>query len=425
MTQWSLPSTTVVDCYVLGLISSNPWEEITMKPPRDVYTATVDAAQPWASGLEAGATRIGARFRRTDLRPRATAYWRGLISPVERKNGWQLAEAAGDPTPDGGQPLLGRAAWSADAIRADLRASVVEPWGDADAVLVVDETGVLTKGTKSVGVARQYSGTAGRVENCQSGVLLAYATGHGRTFLDRELSLPRAWAADPARRAGAGIPEEVPCATKPQLARQMLARARAAGVPWGWGTGDSVYGSAWRLRSWLEGQRLSAVRGGTAQYRLFTGRTREWAAAVGGRLASDVWRRRSCGAGRTGERRYDWVRLPLGAPRGGRQRWLLARRRRSEPAAVAYDLGSGPPDTPLEQLVQVVGTRRAIAASVKTANGEVGLDHYEVRSWHGWYRHLTLALVAHAYLTVLRAAAVGALQTPPKKRGGRPTSRRS
>lgn len=222
------------------MISSTPWEEITMKPPRDVYKATVDTAQQWANGLEAVATRIGARFQRPELRQRATAYLRGLISPIERKNGWQLAEAAGDPTPYGVQHLLGRAAWSADAVRDDLRAYVIEHLGDSDAVLVVDETGFVKKGAKSVGVARQSSGTAGRVENCHIGGFLAYATKRGRTFLDRELYLPRQWAIDAARRAAAGVPAAMSFATKPQLARRMIARALASGVPCTWLTGDAV-----------------------------------------------------------------------------------------------------------------------------------------------------------------------------------------
>jgi SRSO17 transposase len=222
------------------MISSTPWEEITMKQPRDVYKATGDTAQQWAHGLEAVATRIGARFQRPELRQRATAYLRGLISPIERQNGWQLAEAAGDPTPYGVQHLLGRAAWSADAVRDDLRAYVIEHVGDSDAVLVVDETGFVKKGAKSVGVARQSSGTAGRVENCHIGVFLAYATKRGRTFLDRELYLPRQWAIDAARRAAAGVPAAMSFATKPQLARRMIARALASGVPCTWLTGDAV-----------------------------------------------------------------------------------------------------------------------------------------------------------------------------------------
>jgi SRSO17 transposase len=395
-----------------------------MKQTAQEHTATVAAARQWAGELESLAALMGKRFPRTEPRQRARAYVQGLLSPIARKNGWQLAEYAGDAAPYGVQHLLGRATWSADAVRDDLRTYVVEHLGEPGAVLVIDETGFLKKGTKSVGVARQYSGTAGRVENCQIGVFLAYVTGRGRTFLDRELYLPREWATDLDRRAGAGVPAEVPFATKPQLARQMIARALAAGVPCRWVTGDSVYGSDWRMRSWLEEQQLSYVLGVTAQYRIFTGHTREWAAAVVGRLAPDAWRRVSCGAGSKGERRYDWAWLPLGAPRGEHQRWLLARRNISDPTQVAYDVGSGPPDTSLEQLVRVVGTRWAIEESVETAQGEVGLAHDEVRSWHGWYRHVTLALWAHAYLTVLRAHAAVTPQATQKKRGASRRPRR-
>ncbi len=377
--------------------------------------ATLKAAQHWGEAFASVAALMGKQFPRAEPRQRATAYIRGLISPIERKNGWQLAEHAGEEQPYGMQHLLGRAVWSADGVRDDLRTYVVEHLGESAAVLVVDETGFLKKGTKSAGVARQYSGTAGRVENCQIGVFLVYATRRGRTFLDRELYLPRAWATAPERRAVAGVPEEVPFATKPQLARQMIARALSAGVPWGWVTGDSVYGSDWRMRSWLEERQLSYVLGVTAQYRIFTGHEREWAATVVKRLPEDAWRRVSCGAGSKGARRYDWARLPLGAPRGERQRWLLARRSIRDPTQMAYYVGSGPPDTSLEQLVWVVGTRWAIEESFESAKGEVGLDHYEVRSWHGWYRHVTLVLFAHAYLTVLRAHAAVTPRATQKK----------
>jgi SRSO17 transposase len=385
------------------MISSNVWEEITMKQPRHVYQATVDAAQPWASGLEAVAIRIGGRFQRSELRQRATAYLRGLISPIERKNGWQLAEAAGDPTPYGVQHVLGRAVWSAEAVRDDLRAYVIEHMGDADAVLVVDETGVIKKGAKSVGVARQYSGTAGRVENCQIGVLLAYATKRGRTFLDRELYLPRQWATDAARCAAAGVPAAIGFVTKPQLARRMIARALAGGVPCTWLTGDAVYGHDWRMRAWLEDRHLNYVLGGTAPYRRFTGEARAWAATVVARLPATAWQRHSCGAGSKGERVYDWARITLRQVATARQRWWLARRSVSDPTKIAYYVASGPPETPLDALPRVAGARWAIEESFETAKGNVGLDQYEVRSWQGWYRHMTLALLARAYLTVLRA----------------------
>src|SRR5438477_768087 len=204
--------------------------------------AAVAAVEHWADGLEALHARVGRRFARAEPRRRALAYVRGLLSPVERKNGWQLAELAGEPTPDGMQHLLARADWDADQVREDLRAYVVEQLGEAHAVLVVDETGFLKKGPKSVGVQRQYSGTAGRIENCQIGVFLAYASSKGRTFLDRELYLPKEWAADLARREEAGVPADVEFATKPQLAQRMLSRALAAGVPAAWVTGDEVYG---------------------------------------------------------------------------------------------------------------------------------------------------------------------------------------
>jgi SRSO17 transposase len=388
----------------------------------DTHQTTIEETQRWASALDTVATRIGTRFPRAEPRQRATAYLRGLLSPIERKNSWQLAEQAGEETPYGVQHLLGRAAWSADEVRDDLRTYVVEHLGDPDAVLIVDETGFLKKGTKSVGVARQYSGTAGRVENCQIGVFLVYATRYGRTFLDRELYLPQEWTTDAARCAAAAVPAEVHFATKPQLARQMIARVLAAGVPWGWLTGDAVYGNDWRMRAWLEERRLSYVLGVTAQYRIFTGQEREWAAAVVGRVPDAAWRRISCGAGSKGERMYDWTRLLLREGEEGRQRWLIARRSLKEPTDLAYYVGSGPHDTSLERLAHVVGTRWAVEESFETAQGEVGLDQYEVRSWHGWYRHITLALFAHAYLTAMRAAAVAAQDAQKKGRTARALS---
>jgi SRSO17 transposase len=366
------------------MISETPWEEITMKQPRHGYKTTVDAAQQWASGLEAVAARIGARFQRTELRQRASAYVRGLISPIERKNGWQLAEAAGDPTPYGVQHWLGRAAWSADAVRNALRAYVVAHLGDSDAVLVVDETGFVKKGAKSVGVARQSAGTAGRVENCQIGVFRAYATKRGRTFRERERYLPRQWAAETARRAAAGVPAAIGFATKPPLARRRIARALAGGVPCTWLTGDAVSGHDWRMRAWLDDSNLNYGLGVTAQDRIFTGQAREWAATVVGRLPATAWQRHSGGAGSKGARGDDWARSSLRRLDTARQRWLLARRNVSDPTKITYDVASGPQETPLDALARVAGTRWAIEASFETAKGEVGLDQDEVRSWQGW-----------------------------------------
>ena len=376
-------------------------------------TAAVAEAERWAQGLAALAERIRGRFPRSEPRERAAAYLRGLLSPVERKNSWQLAEEAGHNKPYGFQHLLGRAEWSADEVRDDLCAYVREHFNDRRAVLVIDETGFLKKGVKSAGVARQYTGTAGRVENCQVGVFLTYAAARGRTFLDRELYLPEAWAGDAARRDEAGVPEEVGFATKPQLARRMIARALAAGVECAWVTGDSVYGNDGKLRLWLEERRVPYVLGVTAQYRLFTERGREWAKEIFGRLPARSWRRLSCGAGSKGERVYDWARVRARTVDGERLRWLVARRSLTDPSAISYYIASAARETPLSKLARVAGARWAIEESFETAKGEVGLDHYEVRSWVGWYRHITLSMLAHAYLSAMRA--VGADAEAQKK----------
>jgi SRSO17 transposase len=366
----------------------------------------------WGADLAALHARIAPRFVRPEPRRRALAFLRGLLAPVERKNGWQVAEQAGEATPDGMQRLLATAGWDADAVRDDLRAYVVEHLGDAAAVLVVDETGFLKKGAKSVGVQRQYSGTAGRVENCQVGVFLAYAAPAGRAFLDRELYLPEAWAADAARREEAGVPVEAGFRTKPQLARAMLARALDAAVPAGWVTGDEVYGGDRRLRRWLEERDVPHV--------LAVKRTEPLVAATAGgpaqvaaedlvaALPADARHRLSAGAGAKGPRVYDWARAairPLSDPDRGY--WLLVRRSLADPTQVAHYVCYGPAEAALADLVRVAGTRWAVEEVIEAAKGEVGLDHYEVRRWDGWYRHVTLCLLAHAFLAVTRARVAG------------------
>jgi SRSO17 transposase len=214
--------------------------------------ADVEEVQAWAAGLQALHARIAGRFARAEPRRRVLAYLRGLLGNVGRKNGWQLAEHAGERTPDGMQRLLATADWDPDLVRDDLRAYVVEHLGDPGGVLVVDETGFLKKGTTSVGVQRQYSGTAGKVDNCQLSVFLAYASPRGRAFIDRELYLPRSWTDDPGRCSAARVPEEVGFRTKPKLARIMLQRALNAGVPASWVTADEAYGGDPALRGWLE-----------------------------------------------------------------------------------------------------------------------------------------------------------------------------
>jgi SRSO17 transposase len=379
------------------------------QPVEERPGAEVGAVTTWAAGLEAVHARVAPRFARAEPRQRALAYLRGLLSPVERKNGWQLAEQAGDATPDGMQHLLARADWEADRVRDDLRAYVVEHLGDERAVLVVDETGFLKKGTKSVGVQRQYSGTAGRIENCQIGVFLAYASPRGRTFLDRELYLPKEWATDTARREEAAVPDTVEFRTKPQLARAMLERALDAGVPAAWVTGDEIYGGDRRLRLWLEERRVPHVLAVKSTEPLWT-RT-SWRQVAAKTLAASVadteWERLSAGEGAKGPRVYDWARVAIRAlPEPGWDYWLLVRRSVADPTELAYYVCFCPVGTSLAELVRVAGTRWAIEESFESAKGEVGLDHYEVRRWPGWYRHITLALLAHAYLAVTRAATV-------------------
>lgn len=360
----------------------------------------------WAQGIETVHARIAGRFRRPEPRRRVMDYLKGLLSPIERKNGWQLAEQAGDLTPDGVQRLLATYDWEADLVRDDLQHYVVEHLGHPQGVLVVDETGFLKKGTKSVGVKRQYSGTAGRIENCQIGVFLAYASPKGRVFLDRELYLPQEWAEDQARRQESGVPEEVRFQTKPQLAKAMLQRALAAGVPFAWVAGDEVYGSDRRLRVWLEQQEVAHVLAVKSNEPLWAGPRQVRAARLVDQVPPEAWVRLSAGDGAKGPRYYDWIRVPirpLGAP--GKEYWLLARRSIAKPDELAYYVCFGPAETTLEELVRVAGTRWAIEESFEAAKGQVGLDQYEVRRWVGWYRHITLVLLAHAFLAVTRCQA--------------------
>jgi SRSO17 transposase len=360
----------------------------------------------WRTGLDDLHAQIAGRFRRSEARERAKRYLAGLLDQVERKNGWQLAEHLGESGPQGVQRLLNAADWDADAVRDDLRDYVVEYLGAADGVLIVDETGFLKKGRKSVGVQRQYSGTAGRRENCQIGVFLAYASSKGRTFLDRALYLPQEWADDPERRREAGVPEEASFATKPELARQMLERAFVAGVPAAWVTGDEIYGDSTDLRRWLEQNLHPYVSAVSCSSPIWQNGRQERADALVASLPPESWGTLSCGAGSQGERLYDWVciQLPYEAS-SGMAYWLLARRNRSDSTEVAYFRAFGPDTTTLEDLVRVAGMRWAIEESFEDAKGAVGLDQYEVRKWQAWYRHITLALLAHAYLEVTRRAA--------------------
>jgi SRSO17 transposase len=364
----------------------------------------------WAEDLWALGQRLGRHFARAEARQRALTYLRGLLSPVGRKNGWQLAEAVGDRTPYGVQHLLGRADWEANALRDELQAYVIEQLGDPAGILVVDETGFLKKGRKSVGVARQYSGTAGRVENCQIGVFLTYATAAGRTFLDRELYLHQEWTQDRDRCREAGVPDDMAFATKPQLAKRMLERTLNAGVPAAWVTGDEVYGGDRRLRMWLEERQqpfVLAVKSSEPVWSEGEGGVRQRkAAAITAEMKAEEWQRLSAGEGAKGPRLYDWARVGLvRLPDPGWNHWLLVRRSLADPTDLAYYVVFGPADATLSELVRVAGMRWTIEECLEAAKGEVGLDEYEVRKWDGWYRHITLAMLAHAYLTVTQATA--------------------
>jgi SRSO17 transposase len=375
-------------------------------PDADGATTEIEEVRAWAAGLEALHARVAPRFARAEPRRRVLAYLRGLLGAVTRKNGWQLAEHAGEATPDGMQRLLSTADWDPDLVRDDLRGYVVEHLGDPAAVLVVDETGFLKKGTTSVGVQRQYSGTAGKVDNCQLGVFLAYASPRGRAFIDRELYLPRCWIQDPARCRAARVPEQVGFRTKPQLARVLLERALDAGVPASWVTADEVYGGDPALRVWLEDRGVSyvlAVKGSEPLGTATQGSATATGLAAG--VSPEQWVACSAGLGAKGRRLYDWTRIQLAAPAAaGGTRWLLVRRSRRD-GKLAFYACFGPVETSLLGLVRVAGTRWAVEEGFQQAKTEVGLDHYEVRRWPGWYRHITLALLAHAFLVVTRTTA--------------------
>lgn len=369
----------------------------------------VEVVQQWDQELELLHAQIAPRFHRAEPRRRSLAYLRALLSSCERKNGWQLAEVLGETTPDGVQRLLNAADWDADLVRDDLRHYVVEHLGDPDAVLVIDETGFLKKGTQSVGVKRQYSGTAGRIENCQIGVFLCYASQQGAAFIDRALYLPKEWAHDQDRRTQAGVPEAVPFATKPQLAMEMVLRALAAGVSCGWVTGDTIYGGDRTLRVTLEQHEQPFVLAVPSNEPLWRdGPSYLEAREIAAQLPVEAWQRLSAGAGAKGPRWYDWAwhplwRLQLTPEERAQGHWLLIRRSVDEPTDLAYYVVFAPrATTTLEQLVQVAGMRWQIESGFEAAKGECGLDDYEVRKWTAWHRHITLALLAHAFLTVIR-----------------------
>jgi SRSO17 transposase len=351
--------------------------------------------------------RVSGRFYRAEPRARVREYVSGLVAGLERKNGWTLAEHAGETGPDGMQRLLRRADWDIEGVRDDVRDYVVERLGDRGGVLVVDDTGFVKKGARSAGVQRQYSGTAGRIENCQIGVFLAYASQAGHALIDRELYLPESWTADRARCRAAGIPDGVGFATKPVLAQAMLQRAIEASVPFSWVTADEAYGQVKYLRVWLEQHDCSYVLATRCNDDVFTtdGRTGRADQLIAG-LPTRAWCRISVGAGAHGPRVYDWARLPIRiawAP--GRGHWLLARRSISDPTEIAYYICYGPRRASLVDLAWIAGSRWRVEECFQQAKNEAGLDHYQVRTWRAWYAHITLSMLALAWLAGTKALA--------------------
>jgi SRSO17 transposase len=387
----------------------------------------------WVARLDAVVGLIGSRFGRSEPRARVGAYLRGLLAELERKNGWTVAEHAGAVSPDGMQRLLRTADWDVDGVRDDVRGYVLDGLSDTDSdasgpargVFIADDTGFIKKGRRSAGVQRQYTGTTGKIDNCQLGVFLAYATPRGHALIDRELYLPVSWTDDRDRCTAAGVPDEVEFATKPELVVQMLERVHAAGrLSDCWFTADEAFGQNPGLRDWLAARQVPYVLA-TRNDDLLTcpdghrvpAKVLATLAGVtaDGRIDPTAWERRSLGYGAHGERIYDWTAIaldPCGLPAGWGH-WLLVRQQ-VEPTADqiaagksaperAYYRCAGPVATPLRELIRVAGTRWAIEECFQTAKNEAGLDHYQVRTWRAWYAHITLAMLAAGWLAVTRA----------------------
>jgi len=365
----------------------------------------------WQAGLDDLFALVAGRFARVEPRRLAFAYVRGLLAPLERRNGWTIAEHAGRRSPNAVQEMLYSPCWDPDLVRDDVRDYLMGHLGDPSGVLIADDTGFIKKGVRSAGVQRQYTGTVGKVENCQIGTFLAYATVKGRALIDRELYLPQSWTADPDRRERAAVPAEVEFATKPQHARVMIERAVEAGVPFAWFTADEAFGQNPGLRQWLQEQDIAYVMATRKDDEIPAGlHTTTPVKDMIAKIRSGAWRRMSCGDGAHGPRVYEWASMPIRAGFGDERRgWVLARRSIST-GEIAFYRCYGRRGTRLRELVRVAGARWAIEESFQTAKNEVGLDQYQVRRYDAWYAHITLAMTAAAFLVVTRAieAAKGA-----------------
>lgn len=363
-------------------------------------------------------SQIGRCFSRKDTRLRAERYLRGLLGQVERKNGWQIAEYLGDATPYATQHLLGRASWSADDVRDAILRYTQEHLLEfhEKGVLIIDETGFLKKGNHSAGVQRQYSGTAGRIENCQIGVFLALSCRRGRVLLDRELYLPKSWCEDTVRCRSVGITEQSEFLTKPRLAQVMLSRAFSSGISPEWVLADSVYGSDSKFRRFLEERDQAYVLAVSSQRRLWVSLQQVRLDVLIRDVPVEDWVRLSAGDGSKGPRLYDWLSVAFSHPGQGRlQKSALLRRSVTNPEEYAYYLCFAPPETSVEDFAKAAGQRWAIESCFEAAKQETGLDEYEVRSLQGWYRHITLSMLALAFLCVIRSKMSPEL---PEEKGG-------
>ena len=373
---------------------------------------SVDAAR-WQQISDLVIGSFADRFARVEPRRAAAEFVTGLLAELEVKTCWQLAEQAGHARPDKMQRLLYRAKWDADAVRDDVRKTVIEQLGDPDGVLVVDETGDLKKGTHTVGVQRQYTGTAGRIENAQVGVFLAYAGRHGHTLIDRRVYLPESWTGDRERCAQAGVPDDAAFATRSQLADDMITAAVEAQVPARWTAADEAYGNNTKLRSELRKLGLGYVLAVSRDHLLPLdgGKTRRRADLVADDLPTTAWTRRSAGAGSKGPRYYDWAWLvDVGAdgdPDDDGRHSVLIRRNNSTGELAFYRCWAPGPVT-LTQLVRIAGVRWIVEESFQAAKGQVGLDQHQVRRWNSWHRFTTLALAALAILAICTAQTAAA-----------------
>jgi SRSO17 transposase len=359
----------------------------------------------WQTSFDSVMARIAGRFTRVEPRRTARALVTGLLAGLPRMNCWTLAEHAGDTTPDKMQNLLSRACWDADAVRDDVRELAVDYLGDAEAMLVVDETGDLKKGTHTLGTQRQYTGTAGRIENAQVGVFLTYTTTVGHTLIDREIYLPASWTDDPERCHAAGVPADTGFATKPALATRMIVRALDAGIPADWVAGDEVYGNDPGLRATLEDRGVGYVLAVGCAAPITTAAGVYRVDQVAAMLPARAWQRLSAGAGAKGYRYYDWawIDIPATAGQSG-YRWVLIRRNRRT-RELAFYRCYAPDPVGLPVLVRVAGRRWTVEQSFQTSKGQTGLDEHQVRTWRSWYRWTTLVLVAHVFLAIATAAA--------------------